>query len=76
MLDEIKNDSELTSLQKTARKVSGRVSCIDCPIYKRHNHRCNNEDLIIVCMYAFEKGFVHGVKHHRKIIKLKHGNTL
>jgi len=62
------------SIKLIAKAYSGRSRCTDCPVYKRKGHICCYEDMIEVCDYAFTKGFVSGVKYHKKQIKEKNND--
>lgn len=62
----LKPYKELNSIQKVARRYDGRRRCTNCS----YQGLCPN-NVLVICTNAFEKGFITGVKHHRKIIKNK-----
>lgn len=68
----IKPYKELNSLEKVARGYDQRRSCKRCDYVSSCTvHLCD------VCTMAFEKGFITGVKHHRKIVKNRNnGNPI
>ena len=66
MSNGIKHYNELNSLEKTAREYDQRRLCKGC----NYGGFCPNQ-VLVVCIKSYEKGFVAGVKHHRKVIKNK-----
>lgn len=66
MLYGVKKYNKLNSLEKTARKYEQRRRCKGCS----YEGLCPNQ-VLVVCIQSFEKGFVAGVKHHRKIVKAR-----
>lgn len=66
MFEGVKPYNELDSIHKIARKFCMRVKCKGCS----YGGLCPNQ-VLVVCIQSFEKGFVTGVKHHRKVIKNK-----
>ena len=71
IINGIKDYEELDSLHKIARKYDGRRKCTSC----NYKGLCPN-NVLIVCTNSFEKGFITGVKHHRKIIKERTENKI
>lgn len=68
----IKLYKELNALEKVARNYDQRRSCKNC----NYLSRCT-PDICEICTVAFEKGFITGVKHNRKIVKNRNnGNTI
>lgn len=66
MFKGIKPYKELNSDQKVARKYEQRRRCKDCS----YGGLCPNQ-VLVICVESFEKGFITGVRHHRKVIKNK-----
>lgn len=66
MFNGVKRYNELNSLEKTARRYEQRRRCKGCS----YGGLCPNQ-VLVVCIQSYEKGFIAGVKHHRKIIKNK-----
>lgn len=64
MFEGIKPYEELDSIHKIARKASMKIKCKDCS----YEGLCPNK-VVVVCIKSFEKGFVNGVKYHRKSVK-------
>ena len=56
----------MANLKSIAKEHSGRAKCTDCPIYKRNNTFCANEYFLLVCDYAYSKGFVKGYNYYKK----------
>ena len=71
MFNGIKPYKELNSIQKIARKYDDKRKCTNC----NYKGLCPN-DVLIVCMQSFEKGFVTGVKYHRKVVKERTENKI
>ena len=67
----IKSYKGLNSIQKIAHKYDGKRKCTNC----NYKGLCPN-DVFIVCTQSFEKGFIAGVKYHRKVIKERIENKL
>ena len=71
MLNGIKSYKELNSIQKIARKYDNRRKCTNC----NYKGLCPN-DMLIVCTKTKKKGFIAGVKHHRKVVKERIENKI
>lgn len=71
IINGIKPYKELDSLHKAARKYDGRRRCTSC----NYKGLCPN-NVLIVCTNSFEKGFITGIKHHRKIVKERTENKI
>ena len=70
MIDNIKSYKDLSSDAKQARKAFNTSVCTGCFINKSDKVICD-ETMYAVCINAYTKGFVRGVKHHRKVVKNK-----
>lgn len=66
MFNGIKRYNELNSLEKVARKYEQRRRCKGCS----YGGLCPNQ-VLVICIQSFEKGFCTGVKYHRKIFKVR-----
>ena len=66
MFNGVKSYNELNSLEKTARHYGQRRRCKGCS----YGGLCPNK-VLVVCIQSYEKGFIAGVKHHRKVVKYK-----
>ncbi len=77
MIEGLKPYKDLKGLEKVARRNSGKLKCDNCPIYKKLHGNCISSDSFIACTYAFEKGFLSGVRYHRKQVRkrISHLNT-
>ena len=62
---------DINSIQKIARKYDSRRKCTNC----NYKGLCPN-DVLIVCTQSFEKGFIAGIKHHRKVVKERIENKI
>ena len=71
MLNGIKSYKDINSIQKIARKYDSKRKCTNC----NYKGLCPN-DVLIVCTQSFEKGFIAGVKHHRKVVKERIKNKI
>ena len=71
MLTEIKSYKDLNSIQKIARKYDSKRKCTTC----NYKGLCPN-DVLTVCTKSFEKGFIAGIKHHRKVVKERIKNKI
>lgn len=65
-MDNVTPYDKLNSDGKAARKAFSSSYCIHC--FANKENKCN-KDVFDVCLNAFTKGFMRGVKHHRKVIK-------
>ena len=66
MIKGIKPYKNLDSLHKTAHKYDYKRKCTNCSF----EGLCPN-NVLIICTESFEKGFITGVKYHRKLVKNK-----
>lgn len=66
MFEGINPYKELDSIHKIARRACMRAKCKNCS----YGGLCPNK-VLVICIQSYEKGFVAGVKHHRKVIKNK-----
>lgn len=66
IINGLKPYKKLDSLHKTARKYDSKRKCTNCSF----DGLCPN-NVLIICIQSFEKGFITGVKYHRKIVKNK-----
>ena len=66
MFNGVKGYNELNYLEKTARKYEQRRRCKGC----NYGGLCPNQ-VLVVCIQSYEKGFIAGVKHHRKVVKAR-----
>ena len=71
MFEGVKPYKELDSIHKIARKSCMRAKCKDYS----YGGFCPNK-VLVVCIQSFEKGFVAGVKHHRKVVKERTENKI
>ena len=71
MFNGIKSYKDLNSIQKIARKYDDKRKCTNCS----YKGLCPN-NVLIVCMQSFEKGFITGVRHHRKVVKERTENKI
>ena len=55
---------DINSIQKIASKYDSRRKCTNC----NYKGLCPN-DVLIICTQSFEKGFIAGIKYHRKVVK-------
>lgn len=73
---DIKNYKDLSSDGKAARRAFSKALCTNCFLYKEGKEGKGDKlgctpTRFKICVNAYTKGFVRGVKHHRNIIKNK-----
>ena len=65
----VKPYKDCTSEEKQARKSFSCALCTNCFLHKQEGG-CNLT-IYNVCLNSYTKGFVKGIKHHRKVVKNK-----
>ena len=65
-MSRVKPYETLTSIEKKARKIFRHTRCNGCVC----KDNCTL-DIFAVCINAYTKGFVRGVKYHRQVVKNK-----
>ena len=73
-MNRVKPYKDLNSDERRARDAFNNSYCTECFI-RKENLNCTPIQYDI-CLNAYTKGYVSGIKYHRKYIKNKHGKAI